>query len=245
MASFVLPLVSGLAGLFGSSNKSTTNNQSNSTNQTQTQNQTQGQSGFNYNPLQQSLMNNFSNSANNQLNSATNLNPYTSQGLQSIQGQGAANQTALSNNLASRGLSSSPAAATALTQNTLNTGNQSQNFLSQIPLLQNQLQTQAQTNAENAFRTPGVATTISGSSGGTTLQQGGTQGTSTTTGSVNPLAGLLGGLGGGLAAPSGGADGSNLASILSSMFGGLFGGSSQTPTPTYGGGTNISGGGAT
>jgi hypothetical protein len=225
MASFVLPLVSGLAGLFGSSNKSTTNSNSNSINQTQTQNQQQSQSGFNYNPLQTALMNNFSNSANNQLNNATNLTPYTQSGLQNIQGQGQANQTALSANLASRGLSSSPAAATALTQNQLNTGNQEQNFMAQIPLLQNQLQTQAQQNAEAAFRTPGVATTSSGTSGGTTLTQGANQGTSTTTGQVNPLAGLLGGLGGALGAQGSG----GLLSLLSSLFSG--GGVTNNPIP--------------
>lgn len=219
MASFVLPLVSGLAGLFGSSNKSTTNSSSNTAGQTQTQNQAQSQSGFNLNPLQQQLTNAFSGSALNQVNNATNLTPYTQGGLENLQGQGQANQTAISNNLASRGLSFSPAASTALTQNTLNTGNQEQSFLQQVPLLQNQLQTQAQQNAENAMRAPGIATSTSGTSGGTTVNQSGTQGTSTTTGSVNPLAGLLGGLGAG-----GAASGGSLASILSSLFGGGVGG---------------------
>jgi hypothetical protein len=82
--------------------------------------------------------------------------------------------------------------------------------------LQNALQTQAQQNAEAAFKTPGVATTESGSSGGTTLTQGQNQGTSTTTGSVDPLAGLLGGLGAGLAGPSGNGT-NNLAAILAKL----------------------------
>jgi hypothetical protein len=217
MASFVLPLVSGLAGLFGSKKTSTTNSSSNTTNENQSQNQFQNSNNINLNPLQQGLANNFSNAANTQLNNATNLTPYTESGLQGIQGQGQANETALNANLASRGLSSSPAAATALTQNTLNTGNQEQNFMSQIPLLQSQLENQAIQTGEGALTSQGIATSSNGTSGGTTLSQGGQQGTSTTTGSVNPLAGLLGGLGAGLAAPS--SSNSNLSSILASLFG--------------------------
>jgi hypothetical protein len=227
MASFVLPLISGLAGLFGGGKQQqTTSNGSQQTSgatntnsgTTNTQN-----TGFNYNPQQQSLINNFTNSANNQLKNGTDLTSYTQGGLQQIGQGGNAAGSAIANNLASRGLSFSPAAATANTQNQLNTINQQQGFLQQVPLLQNQLQSQAQANAEAALKAQGVNTTTTGgsqTSGGTTTS-GNTNYNGTQTQTGNPMGGLFGGLGAGLAAPNG-SGGMNIGSLLQML--GLVGG---------------------
>lgn len=222
MASFVLPLVSGLAGLFGGGKQKTVDTTSNTTGSssgsTSGGGSTSTQSGFNLTPEQQSLADNFSKSANSQLNNATNLTPYTQGGLQQIGQQGNANASAINNNLASRGLTFSPNAGSALAQNTINTGNQQQQFLQGIPLLQNQLQTQAQQNAEAALKAPGIATTgstVGNTYGSTTgTNQSSTNGTQTTNG--DPLAGLFGGLGAGLAGGNQYGQ-SNITSILRSL----------------------------
>lgn len=225
MASFVLPLISGLAGLFGGGTQKTVNTtgQQNGSSGGWSNGGSSNTNSFNYNPLQQATANNFLNSANNQVKNAADLTPYTQQGLQGINQQGNANASAISNNLAARGLSFSPAAGTALTQNQLNTGNQEQQFMSQVPLLQNQLQTQAQTNAENALRGSGVSQTQTGTQYGNqgSQYQGNSSGTQTTSG--NPMGGLFGGLGAGLAATP------NISSILASLFGG--GGSNPNGNP--------------
>lgn len=212
MAGFILPIMSGLAGLFGGGQQ-----QQQTTNQT-TQQSGQGTSSSsttpNLSPLQQALASMFTSGASNLYNTATNLQPYTTQGLGQIQGQGTANAQAIQNAVASRGLSYSPAAETAQTQNQLNTGNQQQGFLQQIPLLQRQLQTQGLQQLMGAFGVlpTGVSTNGQTSQSGTSTMNG----TNTTTG--NPMAGLFGGLGAGLAAPGGSSGMSNLSNILS-MFG--------------------------
>ncbi len=222
MAAFVAPIISGLAGLFGGGQQQKTQTQS-----TQNQNTTQSQQGQNYqsgsvspdlSPLQQLLAQMFTKGAGDLYNQSTNLQPYTTQGLQQIQGQGGANQQTIANILAARGLSASPAAATALTQNTLNSGNQANQFLQSIPLLQRQLQTQGLSGLLSAFGALPTGTTSTGSniSSNNAQSQGFSQGNSIGTVSGNPMGGLFGGLGAGLFAPSSG--GSNLSSILN-MFG--------------------------
>ena len=212
MASFMLPIISGLAGLFGGGQQQQTN-----TNQTTNQSSAGTSSSSttpNLSPLQQALAQMFTSGAANQFASATNLQPYTTQGLSGIQGQGAQNQQAIQNAVAARGLSFSPAASTAETMNTLNTGNQMQSFEQQVPLLQRQLQTQGLQQLMQAFGVlpTGVSTTGSSTMNGTSN----TQGTGTVNG--NPLGGLFSGLGAGLAGPS--SSTSNLSSLLSGLFGG-------------------------
>lgn len=212
MAGFVLPILSGLAGLFGGKSQ-----QQQQTNQTTNQSQNQNYSGTqtntpNLNPFQQQLAQMFTGAAMDQYKKSTNLAPYTSQGLQTIAGQGAANAKTIANNLASRGLSYSPAAATPLTQNLVNTGNQMSTFSAGVPLLERQLQDSALQNLFKAFTVQPYGTTsdTSGSSSGQSSSH--TEGTGTVSTPGAGLAGLIGGLGAGLAAPSGG--GSNLSDIL-------------------------------
>jgi len=204
----VLP---GLAGLFGGGKQ----NQINSNSTTNT-NQHQNYSGTNtstpnLNPFQEQLARMFTGGAMDMYNKSTNLAPFSTQGLQQIQGQASGNSRAISNNLASRGLSYSPAAANAMTQNTLNTGNQMNSFLQGIPLLQRQLQTSSLDELMKAFGSMPFGNTqntsgqqdMTGTSTmqGTNVQQG------------NPMAGLFGGLGAGLFAP-GQNGGSNLSNII-------------------------------
>ncbi len=218
MASFLAPIlgavIPGLAGLFGGGKQQQVN-----TNQTTNQSQQGFQSGQtsstpNLNPFQQTLAQLFSGGAADLYKQSQNLSPYTSQGLQTIQGQGAGNAKSIANNLAARGLSFSPAAATATTQNTLNTGNQMNSFLQGIPLLQRQLQTQGLDEMMKAFGVQpfGTTTDQSGQSSmtgtsnmsGTNVQQG------------NPMGGLFGGLGAGLFAPGQNGN-SNLSNIISAF----------------------------
>ena len=107
MASFLAPIlgavIPGLAGLFGGGKQQQVN-----TNQTTNTNQNQNYSGSststpNLNPFQQTLAAMFSGGAADMYNKSTNLAPYTSQGLQQIQGQNTANSKSIANNLAARG----------------------------------------------------------------------------------------------------------------------------------------------
>src|SRR5579863_396172 len=147
MGAFVAPIVSGVAGLLGglfppTQKTSSSQSQQGSTEQNQ-QGQTSGTTTPNLSPFQQQLASLFTSGATNLYNQSQNLTPYTTGGLQQIQGQGSANNQILQNLMASRGLSYSPAGTAAQVQNTLNTGNQANSFLQSIPLLQRQLQQQS------------------------------------------------------------------------------------------------------
>jgi len=222
MASFVAPILGGLAGLFGGNSTKQTNTTSS---QTGTQNQNYSNTGSttpNLNPFQQQLAQMFSQGAMQQFQNGTNMAPYTSQGLQQIQGQSTANSKAIANNLAARGLSYSPAAATAMTQNTVNSGNQAQTFLQGVPLLQHQLQQGNLQQLMQAFSTQptGVTTTGSGTGSGTSTTNGTQQSTTSTPG--GGLAGLLSGfaslfgLGGGSGSGGGGISSSSSGGVPNS-----------------------------
>ena len=229
MAAFIAPLVGGLlgglGGLFGGGKQQqvTTNNNS-TTNQSQQgsyQNQgyTTGSTTPNLSPTQQSMLASIMAGTQNQLKNATNLTGYTQQGLENInQGSQAASQ-AMAANLAGRGLSFSPAASTAQNQNTLNRIGQGNIFLSQVPLLQTQLQQQALQQLMQGFQIQptGSSTTGNTVSAGTSAMSGtsNTTGTSTQTTTGNPTAGAIAGTGAGL---FGGLS-------LNGMFPSLYGGS--------------------
>ncbi len=227
MAAFIAPILSGLTGLFGGSAKKQTDTTTNQTTNQAQQGQFANQSSTtpNLNPFQQQLAQLFTTGAINQYNQNTNLAPYTSQGLQQIQSGGAQNEKAISNNLAARGLSYSPAAANGLIQNQLNTGGQMNTFLQGIPLLQKQLQQGNLQQLMQAFSTmpTGVSTTGSGttSSTGTSNTQGTSHQVQSTPGGA--LAGALSGLTSGLLAPGKGGN-SNLSNILGGGGGGNSGG---------------------
>jgi hypothetical protein len=227
MASFVLPIISGLAGLFGGNSTKTTNTNSSFNNASNTN--TSGSTTPNLSPLQQSLSNMFGGQSETMANNTGNLlNGYTASGLQNINQAGQAQTSVLNNVLASRGLANSPDAATANTMNTENQLNQSQQLLSSIPLLQRQLQQQNIAQLQGAFSALPTGVSTTGTSASTNSGTGQQQQTTTTPG--GGLAGLFAGLGGGLAAPNGSGTGSNLNTILASVgFGPNAFGNSNSP----------------
>lgn len=231
------PLMSGLAGLFGGGTQQTTN-----TSGTSTQNQQYNNSGSttpNLNPLQQQLAKMFSQGTMQNYMNGTNLSPYTTQGMQQIGQQGAMNQQTISNSLAARGLSYSPAAGNMLGANLMNTGNQQNQFLQGIPLLQHQLQQGNLQQMMTAFGTQpyGVNTTGQGTSTGQTAYNG------TQQVQGNPLGGLFGGLGAGLMAPQGAGGQSSLSSLLAAL--GLGGNGMSGAVTTNGIGTMANSNGGT
>lgn len=188
MAGFVLPIISGLAGLLGNRSQK----------QTQTTNQTQSQTGTQssqtnpiFSEMQNQLMKMFTQGAGDFYNRGTDLRPYAQSQMQAIGGQGNANRQIIGNILASRGLSYSPAAAAPLTQNAINTGNQQNQFLSQLPLLARQFEQQGLDQLLKSFSAIPTGSSSAGTSSGTST----TQGTATTQTPGNPWAGLLSGVG--------------------------------------------------
>lgn len=245
MASLIPGVIGGLAGLFGGGQQQKTKTSGTITNdQSGTFNQTGHTTGTNtstpnLNPLQQTLASLFTKNAMDLSRSAADMTGFTQGGLANINAGANNTNNIVKNILASKGLSFSPAAATAQTQNELNRVNQSSQFLSQIPLLQRQLQTQANQGLEQAFATMPYGTTQTTDQttdqSGSTTQHGvqNQQGTNLVSGS--PMGGLFSGLGAGLLGPSiFGGDGSNLGDIISKLFGNK--GSGGNSDPGYYGG---------
>lgn len=180
MAAFALPLlsagISGLAGLFGSKPQTTTTTGTQNTNNT-----------VNLTGQQQALQDNLVNQYTNSLANPANMDGYKAQGLENINNTANANQTAIKNMLAQRGLGFSPAAASSLTANRLNQGAQQSSLLNNIPLMQYQMHQQDLQNASQFSNGMRV-----GSSTNTTSKQ-------TQTGSGNMTGGLFAGVGSGIA----------------------------------------------
>lgn len=234
MAAFIAPLIGGLAGLFGGGQQQKTqtsgtikNDQSGTFSQGGTSASTStGTTTPNLTPLQQALISQFSKGASDLFSSSTNLNPYAASGLQTINQGGDIANKVLQNSLAARGLSYSPAAANATTQNQLGTISQGSTFLNSLPLLQRQLQSGALSQLMQAFQVQPVGSTTTGTQQGTTQQSGTTSQTGTQTQqgtnlvSGNPMAGLFSGIGAGLFGPNQSGTGSNLSDIIGRIFGG-------------------------
>jgi hypothetical protein len=224
-------LVGGLAGLLGGGKQNTTN-----VNNTTTQSGTQTQSGTssgqsnttgtstpNLSPIQQQLISMFVPTAQSEINQANNTPNLQQTGLQAINQTNAAQTQAIKNGLASRGLSYSPMAANAQVQQGLNVGNQQNQFLAQLPLLQQQMKQQALSSVVGASQAVPFGSTQTGqtaqsaasNTSGTTNSTSNTQGTVATSG--NPAAGAASGFGSGLFG------GLSLSNIL-----GSFGNNNQT-----------------
>lgn len=165
-----------------------------------------GSSNFFSNPVLSGpgadIANAFRNGLLNQYYQGVNLQPYQAAGEQEIAGQGRNNASSIANAYASRGLSYSPAAGTAQTQNILNTGNEQNRFNATIPLLQRQLN---QGNIAQLIQ--GFTALPIGQSGGTSQNQQFNQSQNqdtTTKVSTSPWAALLSGLGSGIGGALGG-----------------------------------------
>lgn len=195
----LIPLLAGGAGALGSSGTTTTNGSS--TLSGSSSGTSSGSTTPNLSPEQQQIARAYGDATVNNINQGTNLDPYKFQQMNQIAGQGNNNAATIANSLASRGLSYSPAAATSLTQNELNTGNQQSQFLAGLPLLQHQLQQSNIAQGISGFSALPTATSFNGS---TSANQNETQNTNQTTKvQQNPWAGLLSGLGAGLGLLSG------------------------------------------
>ena len=204
--------IGGLAGLFGGGKQQKTQTSGTITNSgTQNQTGTFGtsgqQTGFsspNLSPLQQALIQQFTGTASNLNRQAADLSGYKAQGLSDINDTSNAASQALRNNLATRGLSFSPTAANAETQQRIGLAGQQSQFLNSLPLLQRQLQQQSLQQLMNAFQVIPTGTTTGGttSQSGTTNETGTSNSTQTQQGtnlvSGNQMGGLFSGLGGGL-----------------------------------------------
>lgn len=206
MASFVLPIVSGLAGLFGGLSPQkmtqTTNSTSSGTQSSSGSSSTTPQ----LSDLQQLLSSIMGPAAVNQYQQGTNLTPYVNSGLQNINNTTNSASGQIANTLAARGLSNSPYAATAMTQPQLMAQQEQSSLLNSVPLLQQQLNTQNIGTMESAFSALPTGTSTSGTSNTSTT---GTQnGTTTTVAPGNILSAIAGALGGGAA-----------GGILSGLFG--------------------------
>lgn len=246
MPSLAIPLVSGLAGLFGGG---TQQKQATSTTSSGTQN-TAGTTSATTTPTlsaeQQQLANTYGEGLINQYNQGTNLQPYEASGLQNIQSSNAAAAKATNNQIAARGLSFSPAAATAQTAENINAGNQTSSFLNSLPLLQKQLTQQNLQQLIGGFSALPTAVSSSGTSNQTQTSNATTTGNGAISG--NPTAGLFSGVGAGLAAtyPSllsgySGPNSSASNNLLNGPIPGLNGGSGGTEfgTPDFAGSAGL------
>lgn len=231
--------IGGLAGLFGGGKQQKTTTSGTISNTGSTSNTSSGEFNTanqntttpNLTPLQQSLIKQFTGTAQNLNTQAADLSGYKAQGLQDINDTSNAANQILARNLASRGLSFSPAATTAQTQQQLAEAGQRSQFLNSIPLLQRQLQQQSLQQLMQAFQVIPTGQTTSGYQQGSTDQQqyGTSQNTQTQQGtnlvSGNPLGGLFSGLGGGLF--------SALPLLFGGLGGGLGGGLPETSIATH------------
>ena len=238
MATAILPIISGLAGLFGGAPKTTTtnSNQQGTSNSSQS-GTTSGSSTPNLSAIQQLLAQITGSTAINNLTNPQNTfgpnSPYAASGLQTIN-QNANNAQIIAKNLqAQNGTEYSPysAYAQSIPQNARVA--QSTQFQEQLPLLAQQMQTQNLQNAMNVFGPVGTSSTgtTSGVSNTASQQSGSQTGTSTSPNQMLP--GLFSGIGAGGAAsglfptvnnnqnnyPSTGGNGSANLSNLFKMFG--------------------------
>lgn len=169
------------------------------------------------------------------------LTGYQAQQTQGINANADIQSQAVNNIMASRGLSTSPVAATAAAGVEQNRANQITSMQEQLPLLQNQLNLQNLAGATQLFSTlPKGQTTTgattsqqigsggqSGQSAGTTTSQSGTQGASTTTqsGTSSGTTSTTGSTGGGVGGAAAGlASGIALSTALKNAYPNLGGG---------------------
>lgn len=217
MASFVLPIISGLAGLFGGgSQKQTTQ----STQQQQSGSQqgfTSGTSSTNPNlsPLQTMLENLFGSKAAALAENPIDLSGYEASGIKNINDSTDAASKNIANILASRGLSFSPYAGSSLAQPQIAAAGQQSQFINSLPLLMRQLQMGDISSLEDAFKSMpfGQTSTSSGTSDINTNMTGSSTSKGVQSSPGGMLAGLFGGLGAGLAA-GGGGGGFNFPSLF-------------------------------
>lgn len=212
----VLSGVSALAGLFGGQKKTPETTNHSTTNSTGSTDY----SNFNTPVLsdnQNQLADTFTRAALDKFRAgAGDTSGYEAGGLKAINTQGDLRNKLVSNDLAKRGLSYSPA-ATAIQSSAENERlGQQTNFLDTIPAYQRGIETDNFNNLLKSFGVLPTATSQTGSQDSTQSSTTDQRGTQIIPG--NPAAGFFGGLGAGLASPNGQpGGGNNLSSILKSL----------------------------
>jgi hypothetical protein len=208
MSTFLNPIGAALGGVGGLISGFAGTKTTSSTNQTTSSNATTSGSSSttpNMSTLQQMLSNLFGAGAMNNYNENVNLQPYINSGLQNINSGTSAASQQIAAQLASRGLSSSPYAATAEMQPQLQAQQEQSQLLNSIPLLQQQLNLQNLSGVESAFTPLPTGTTSAGTGTSTSSGTNNSQTTQGTPGSwLQGLAGLF----------TGGAMGSSLKLTL-------------------------------
>lgn len=210
--SLIPGLIGGIAGLFGGGPQQKTQTSGTITNSGSSSNT--NTSTPNFSPLQQALISQFTRGASDLYDQSADLSGYAGQGLKTINSGAQLSNNILRNTLASRGMSYSPAAGTALTQDELNRQNQGSSFLSSLPLLQRQLQSQSLNQLMQAFGAIPTGSTSTGNSQSNSTQT--QQGMNLVSG--NPTAGAIAGAGAGLLGPNQSGTGSNLGDLLNMFF---------------------------
>lgn len=191
----------GLGGAIGGLNPgggTTTTSGTSNTNANTNQNYNQsGSSTPTYDASTDYLRKILNNQVLQNLQNPTDLTGYESSGAAGINSTGDAQKTSLNQNLASRGLTYSPVAATSNAAVDQNTGNQINSLHNSIPLIQQQLYEQKLSDALGQFKANpfGTSTAGQGSSAGTTQSTTDTNSTSKTTPAGGILGGILGGIG--------------------------------------------------
>jgi hypothetical protein len=222
MASIALPLLGllsgGLSGLFGGKSQKATQS---------TDSTTTGSNAYNSNTspvlsdFQEGLAKLFTTGLIDRYKQGpADLSGYAAGGLQDINRGADLKKQIVSNTLAQRGLSYSPAAATALAQPESERVGQGVDFMSQIPLLQRSLQQQDLQGLIQGF---GALPTGQVSSGNTDTSST-TNGTTTSTGPSNMLGGLISGAASGGFAGYGAAQQGQFNNSLAAKLAALFGG---------------------
>lgn len=211
MASFLLPLISGIAGGLLNKPKTTTQSGNSTTNSTSDQNTNFNQSQDSstnpvYDPLQLQMRNFLIGQYQNRLRPEginNTVNSYIGQGVNNINQSAGTNQAALANILASRGLSYSGAAGTALAGGESKRIGDVIGLRNQESLLRDQLTSQRLTDFSGYLSSLPVGSHTSGTSSGTGYSQ--TLGSSHTDSQGqnydpgNPLGGAISGAGSTLA----------------------------------------------
>jgi hypothetical protein len=206
MSAFVMPVLSGLSGLFGNAPQTTT------TDSSQT-----GTSTPNLSPEQLAFMQSIMKQAQQGMQ-GSNLQGYQAGANANINRGSEANNNILQSVLAARGLTYSPLAGAATAANEGNRIGQQTQVSNQMPLLRQQLLQQNLAGAVNAFRATPYGTTTNQTGHSTQTKSGG--------GVMGMLSGLFGGLGAGIEA--GGGWGNILKGIGGSGGGGGYTDSSGT-----------------
>lgn len=189
-----------IGGLFPQTSTTNTNFNQNQSGTSSQEFQNQGSTTPVLDPYADTMRKTIDQSAMQNLNTDTDLSGYEAGGLKQINDSAGVQDQILKANLAARGLSYSPVAATAENQGQIARVSQGSQFVNQIPLLRQQMYQQKLQQALQVFQANPYGTATQGSGSASGQQQSNTTGSSTSKttsgggvgGFLNGLAGFLG-----------------------------------------------------